>query len=197
MRYPGVWNAHGTPGKVDGVALRGMKLDVFEGGIRVCGIVNWAGKVKGGQVVKEPICGTDLLPTLCEVGKATVPADLHLDGTSIVPLLEGEKTLARKTPLFWFYYNARGYANFALRSGDYMLLARRTGTQYREGTPYTPDRFGAIRGTKTISHELFNLRDDPMEVVNLKKKEPQRLAEMRAKLDELLLGIQATAPSWK
>ena len=30
MRYPGVWNAHGTPGKVNGIALRGMKLDVFD-----------------------------------------------------------------------------------------------------------------------------------------------------------------------
>ncbi len=29
MRYPGVWNGHGTPGKVDGVALRGWKLDAM------------------------------------------------------------------------------------------------------------------------------------------------------------------------
>ncbi|MEE9367331.1 MAG: sulfatase-like hydrolase/transferase [Pontiella sp.] len=197
MRYPGVWNSHGTPGAVDGVPFRGWKLDVFEGGIRVCGIVNWPAEIKQGRVVSVPICATDLLPTLCEVAEAKVPANLHLDGTSIMPLICGGDSLTRSAPLFWFYYNARGYANFALRDGDYMLLARRTGPQYRAGTPYTPDRFPGIGETTVRSAELYNLRTDPMEVVNLAKKEPDRLKAMQVQLEEQLKDIQKTAPSWR
>ena len=197
MRYPGVWNAHGTPGKVNGVPLRGMKLDVFEGEIRVCGILNWSAQVKGGQVIKEPVCATDLLPTLCEIGGATVPPDHHLDGVSIMPLLCGKQALERETPLFWFYYNARGYANFALRDGDHMLLARRTLDQYRAGTPYSPDRFDAIGKATTRSHQLYDLSSDPMQDVDLARQEPERLKQMRTTLDGLLKDIQEHAPSWQ
>jgi arylsulfatase A len=197
MRYPGVWNAHGTPGQVDGVALRGMKLDVFEGGIRVCGIAHWPKGIAGGRVVKEPVGAVDLLPTLCEIGQATVPGEVSLDGTSFAQLLKTEVELARKTPLFWFYYNARGYAHFALRDGDYMMLARRTQQEYRAGTPYSAERFAALKESRTRSHQLYNLRQDPMEVVDLARKDPKLLGRMKARLDDLLKGMQEEMPSWE
>jgi arylsulfatase A len=196
MRYPGVWNAHGTPGEVDGVALRGMKLEVFEGGIRVAGILRWPAKVRGGQIIKEPISAVDLLPTLCELGGASVPADHHLDGTSFVPLIEGADELQRKTPLFWFYYNSRGYAHFALREGDYMFLASRTEELFWPGTPYTPGRFAAVGLSDVNKSELFNVRKDPMEVLNLANEEPERHAAMRAKMEKLLKEMQKDLPSW-
>lgn len=197
MRYPGVWNSHGTPGKVDGVSLRGMKLDVFEGGIRVCGILRWPNKVKPGQIIKEPICAIDLLPTFCELAELKIPNGHHLDGTSFTALLNEDVKLPRMTPLFWFYYNARGYAQIALRDGDYMLLARRDQEQYRSGTPYSPARFPALGKSKTRSHQLYNLRQDPMEVVDLARKEPEQLNKMRSRLDNLFKDMQKTMPSWE
>ncbi len=198
MRYPGVWNAHGTPGRAEGnIALRGMKLDVFEGGIRVSGLMRWPRGIKSNRVIKEPVGAVDILPTLCDVAEAKLPKDLHLDGVSWRPLFQKEVKLQRKTPLFWFYYNARGYANFALRDGDYMLLARRTEELYRSGTPYTPERYKAISHCKTRSHEIFNLRKDPMQVMNLAKIETERLKKMRAQLDEILVELQKETLSWK
>lgn len=197
MRYPGVWNGHGTPGEVDGIALRGMKLDVFEGGIRVAGILRWPGHVKPGQVVKEPICATDLLPTLVDIAGGNLPRNHHLDGTNFRSLLENDAPLIRQTPLFWYYYNARGYANFALRDGDYMMLARHDGEKYREGTPYSPDRFEAVGRSGIRGHELYNLRQDPMEVVDLADQEPTRLNRMKQTLDTLIADMQKTMPSWK
>jgi len=197
MRYPGVWNSHGTPGKVNGIPLRGWKLDVFEGGIRVCGIVNWPAQIKTSRVVKEPICGVDILPTLCDVAKAPIPENLHLDGTSILPLILGGDSLKRETPLFWFYYNARGYANFAMREGDYMLVTRRTGPLYHAGTPYSPDRYPGISEATIRAPELYNLRTDPMEVSDLSKKQPERLQSMVAKLNHIFNELKKTAPSWQ
>ena len=84
-----------------------------------------------------------------------------------------------------------------MRDGDYMMLARRSGTQYREGTPYTPDRFDAVAHSTSRNHELFNLRNDPMEVVNLSKEFPERLNSMKVRLDELLQEMQKSIPSWE
>lgn len=198
MRYPGVWNAHGTPGTAEGgIALRGMKLDVFEGGIRVSGLIRWPAGIKGKRVVKEPVGAVDILPTLCDVAEANIPADLNLDGVSWRPLFQEEVKLQRKTPLFWFYYNARGYAHFALRDGDYMLLARRTQEEYRAGTPYSPARYKAISQSKTRAHQIFNLRKDPMEVVDLAKEKPERLKMMRSQLDKILTELQKETMSWE
>ncbi|MAT14199.1 MAG: arylsulfatase, partial [Planctomyces sp.] len=47
--------------------LRGMKLHVYEGGIRVPGIIRWPGHVDAGTLSHEPISGVDVLPTVCAV----------------------------------------------------------------------------------------------------------------------------------
>ena len=70
-------------------------------------------------------------------------------------------------------------------------------TMYREGTPYTPDRFDAVVRSTSRNHELFNLRNDPMEVVNLSKEFPEQLDAMKARLDQLLKEMQKSMPSWE
>ena len=137
------------------------------------------------------------MPTLCEVANASLPKEVHFDGVSLTPLFQKEPVLKRDLPLFWFYYNARGYAHFALRDGDYMLLAQRTQEQYRAGTPYSPLRYDAIGACETRSHELYNLRTDPMEVMNLAKDNSDQLKKMREQLDNILLGVQKETISWK
>lgn len=84
---------------------------------------------------KEPIGAVDLLPTLCEIGEVALSDGARLDGTSFAPLLKTDAALVRETPLIWFYYSARGYAHFALRDGDYMMLARRTQDEKPPGRP--------------------------------------------------------------
>ena len=79
--------------------LRDKKGSVFEGGIRVPGIIRWPGKVKAGATESTPISGLDLLPTLCSITGQQKPADRHLDGTNISGLFRGKK-IQRAQPLY-------------------------------------------------------------------------------------------------
>ncbi len=92
---------HGSAGP-----LRDKKGSMYEGGIRVPGILRWPGHTSPGTVSDEPVCGVDLLPTLCAAVGIEVPADRAIDGANFLPLLDG-KPIDRKTPLYWQFNRAR------------------------------------------------------------------------------------------
>ena len=85
--------------------LRGMKLHLYEGGIRVPGIVRWPGHVRAGAVSHSPVSAVDLLPTLCDLAGVPLKVKKKLDGVSLRPVLE-EKKLQRTNPLYWRYDRA-------------------------------------------------------------------------------------------
>ncbi|MEN8117368.1 MAG: sulfatase-like hydrolase/transferase [Bacteroidota bacterium] len=195
MRYPGAWRSHGTPGAVEGVKLRGMKLHMTEGGIRVPGILYWPGKIKEPRIEKTPVCAIDLLPTFCELAGITLPSNRKIDGASLVPLLNKEPLL-REQPLFWFYYNAFSYTTMALRKGDFMMLARRTGDQYSPGTGFTPERTPAIIESKPRSYELYNLKDDVGQTRFVQDIYQDVFSEMKAEIDKIFSDVQSEGPVW-
>ena len=117
-RYKGAWRSHGSPGP-----LRGMKLHLYEGGIRVPGIIRWTGTVKPNQISSQPVCGVDLLPTICDIVGTDVPTHKPLDGTSVIALLNGSQ-IKRTKPLFWHYFGGTGNRQVALRDGDWKIVAR-------------------------------------------------------------------------
>lgn len=80
--------------------LRGGKHHLFEGGIRVPGIVRWPGVTEPGSVINTVCWTADILPTLCTATGVAIPTDLHSDGVNIRAALRGEK-LTREEPLFW------------------------------------------------------------------------------------------------
>jgi arylsulfatase A len=169
-RYRGAHRSYGSPGP-----LRGMKLHMYEGGIRVPGIVRWPGKVQPGTVSAEPVNGTDVLPTLCELAGTGVPKDRPIDGTSILPVVQGKK-LRRKLPLYWRYDRAISKPfTVAMRQGDWKILADEEMTKF----------------------ELYNLSEDIAEQKNLADKRPDRLEAMKKILIPLHKRIDKEGPKWK
>ncbi len=162
-RYRGAGYSHGSPGP-----LRGMKLHMYEGGIRVPGIIRWPGMIKPGQTWREPVNGTDVLPTYCELAGADLPTDRAIDGASMAPLLRG-KPIRRDRPLYWRYDRALGGPKVAMRQGDWKILADGDLTQF----------------------ELYNLRDDLGEATDLAATKPRRLKRMV----EALRGIHEDVAS--
>lgn len=156
-RYAGAKYSHGSPGP-----FRGMKLHLYEGGIRVPGIIRWPGHTKPGQVCGEPVNGTDILPTFCEIAGVEVPGDRAIDGASILPIFRG-KPIEREVPLYWRYDRALGGPKVAMRQGNWKLLG----------------------DAGLEKFELYNLEDDIGEIRDLSAREPDRLKKMVSALREV------------
>ncbi|MEW6234582.1 MAG: arylsulfatase [Candidatus Omnitrophota bacterium] len=85
--------------------LRGIKRDLYEGGIRVPMIARWPGKIQAGAASAEPWAFWDFLPTAAELGGANVPT--AIDGLSMVPALTSQPQ-RRHNYLYWEFYE-RGF----------------------------------------------------------------------------------------
>ena len=168
-RYRTANHSWGSP-----VPLRGMKLHMYEGGLRVPGILRWPGRIATKQTSTQPVSNIDVLPTLCELAGAAIPTDLKLDGASLVPLFAGQE-VRREKPLYWQYDKALGTSKVALRDGDWKVLADES--------------------LKTF--ELYNLRSDLSESKNLADSEPKRLAEMSEKLKAFHADVARDRPVWE
>ncbi len=97
--------------------LRGHKFSLFEGGIRVPGIVAFPGRLPANTVCSAPVGGVDWVPTtLAACGLPS--AGLELDGLNILPILAGESA-APERDLFW---ELRGQA--AIRRGRWKLTLK-------------------------------------------------------------------------
>lgn len=163
-----------SPGRGSTGGLRGRKRDLHEGGIRVPGLARWPGRIPPGSTSETPVIGSDLFPTMLALAAVPAPADRVLDGIDVRSVLEGRTSkLPRPQPLFWRLDMAPN-AKIAMRVDDWKLLAH-------------PDlnRF-----------ELYNLKQDPTESVDLKDSEPQILADLREQLVQLKSGIDAEGPDW-
>jgi arylsulfatase A len=127
--------------------LKGIKRDLYEGGIRVPFMAYLPGLTKAGTVNTMPAALWDLFPTFLEL--ANVPSGRHTDGISILPAIKGQK---QNQPPF-FYWELH-------ESGGKQAV-----------------RFGKWKGVKlNVSNqanapiELFNLTTDPEEKHNVASK---------------------------
>jgi arylsulfatase A len=190
LRYPGAKRSHGSAGP-----LRGMKLHLYEGGIRVPGILRLPGRVRPGQVVAEPVCGLDLLPTFCELAGVKLP-ERKLDGTSFVPLLDGQP-LVRTTPLYWHYFRSIGAPKAALRVGDFVVLGKWDGPQLGPGGSVQHGDCNVIKSARLVDFELYDLREDPAQTHDLARKEPAKLQELSEQLVAKYTEVQQEGPVWE
>ncbi len=107
--------------------LRGIKRDLYEGGIRVPLIVRWPGKIQAGTTSNHICAHWDLLPTIAEI--AAVDPPKHLDGISFYPALRGPNAGVRSQSehdfLYWEFHE-RGFLQ-AARMGKWKGILLRYG----------------------------------------------------------------------
>lgn len=172
-RYRGAGRSYGSPGK-----LRGMKLWMYEAGIRVPGIIRWPGRVKPGQEIEEPVCGLDVLPTCCELAGVRLPADRAYDGASVTAVLNGTE-LTRPRPLYWHYYRALGVPKAALRMGNWMILGHRTGDPKPPGSNVDAQSMAVITEETLAEFELYDLKADISQMHDLAGTKPPVLESLK------------------
>jgi len=135
--------------------LKGIKRDMYEGGIRVPMIASWPGTIAAGSVTTYAAAHWDLFPTFAELAGASVPSSL--DGMSILPVLRGQTQKPHEF-MYWEFHE-RGFQQ-AVRMGNWK----------------------AVRLAKDKPLELYNLADDPTEFTNVAAKHPDVVAKIESYL---------------
>lgn len=130
--------------------LRGAKGSVFEGGMRVPGVIMWADHIAAGQVLEQPITVQDWLPTLLDAVGSDASRVETPDGQSMWGAIDSGVKVDREKTVFG---SGSGRAVF---DWPWKLV--------REGDD------GA--------HQLFNVLEDPYEKNNLAKDQPEILAKL-------------------
>lgn len=156
------------------IGLRAGKGSAYEGGVRVPLIVRWPGVTQPGSVSDTPVISNDLYPTILEMAGVPDAPDHIRDGESVVPILKSPAA-TRQSPLFWHYphYHPGGATPYsAIRDGDWRLVHF-----------FEDDRV-----------ELYNLRDDPEERRDLAAEMPDRIRELKAKLEAWRAAVAAQLP---
>lgn len=162
-----------SPGRGSTGGLRGRKRAVYEGGIRVPGIVRWPGKTKPGATSDVPVIGSDIFVTAVGIAGAKLPSDRVIDGGNLLAAIES-RAVERARPLYWRCAIAPGPLKTAMRIGDWKILADEKLTQF----------------------EIYDLKGDPQEKNDLSSAQPGKLAELKAALVKLNTEIEAEGPDW-
>ena len=132
----GLSTSEGSP--TSNLPLRGGKGWLYERHSRTY-LIKWP-SAHHPKSSSYPVSSVDFYPTLLELAGLPLKPDQHLDGVSLVPLLEGKTLLSRS--MFWHYphySNQGGFPGGAIRSGPWKAIER-----YEDGTVH-----------------LYHLLDDP------------------------------------
>lgn len=150
--------------------LRGTKLSLYEGGIRMPFIIKWPGHVPAGKTNNSSVVNsTDLLPSLAAMVDVKLPANYKGDGEDIHKAFLGEE-ISRDGDMFW-EYGRNPYAfnfpkgkdkspNLAIRSGKWKLLV-----DYHENNV-----------------ELYDMENDKFETKNVANEHKDLVNDLKAKL---------------
>ncbi|MFC4992245.1 sulfatase-like hydrolase/transferase [Rubritalea tangerina] len=117
---------NGTHSKIksntDKGVIQGGKNQMTDAGTHVPLIINWPGKIKPA-LSSELVDFSDILPTLVETAGAELPKDRHIDGKSLLPVLEGKVNSRRETIFcyYWDYGRNKAKARAWVRNERYKL----------------------------------------------------------------------------
>lgn len=143
--------------------LRGEKMTVQEGGIRVPAVIRWPGQIPAGTESHQVISVMDVFPTLASAAGVEMKNAKPLDGRNVWPIAEG--------------------LEFKARNGDVFFVA--------EQSTATPYFYSVIREhwkliqvihedlyTKRVETSLFDIKSDPGETTDLVSRHPELVATL-------------------
>ena len=145
---PDFWDSNGP--------LKGIKRDLYEGGIRVPFLARWPGTIQPKTSSDHVSAFWDMLPTFCEMAGVECPE--NTDGISILPTLQG-RAQERHDYLYWEFTERGGKQ--AIRRGD--IKAVKLNVSKNPNAPI----------------ELYDLAKDPGETRNMAREHPEIVQEMK------------------
>eukprot|EP00730_Choanoeca_flexa_P002622 TRINITY_DN11115_c0_g2_i13.p1 TRINITY_DN11115_c0_g2~~TRINITY_DN11115_c0_g2_i13.p1 ORF type:complete len:396 (+),score=69.67 TRINITY_DN11115_c0_g2_i13:290-1477(+) len=160
--------------------LRQCKASVFEGGIRVPGIIEWPSVIKQNAYTTYPAYVSDYLPTVLDIldQKHPQPTWAH-DGISLLPLLQSPHNGSRSSPLVFSLGKQKAIIDNDLK----LVYAPEKGQCATFEPPYDTTGKGPF---------LFNLTSDPTESDDLSTSQPRELEAMMQKLNVYEASLQVS-----
>jgi arylsulfatase/arylsulfatase A len=161
--------------------LRGTKTSIYDNGIRVPFFIRWPGHFPAGKKTDTIAAHIDVLPTLLEAAGVSKPQAVHMDGVSLLPLINGQPTNWPDRTLY-FHYNAGPipfqYVHFAARGQRYKLISP-------HDDPHNYNQPPDAREKKRLldSLELYDIQKDPSEINNLARQHPEIVEHMLAEYE--------------
>lgn len=145
-------NGGALPQGSNNTPLRGSKGSTLEGGIRVCALAWWPGRVTAGSSTEAITSNMDILPTCAALAGAKLNAERKIDGIDLADVLFGRSPAGKTVGREAFHY-FRGFDLEAVRLGPWKL-------QLAKG-------------------QLYDLKSDPGEAKNVADEQPEIVAKLR------------------
>ncbi len=186
--------------------FRGQKGNVYEGGVRVPGLIEWPARLGQARTTDVNSVTSDMLPTICAALDLPLPGR-PIDGVSLLGLIDGEMT-ERPTPICFWQYDTRHelaadpepYLDPAHQEGTTPLAKAMDGRFTRNFVNYRhpevseadfagsrailDNRYKLILDTDGVEAELFDMRGDEAEKSNLLDSEPEVVERLKNQMRE-------------
>jgi len=200
---------NGTPPSAGrtGMTLRGQKGNLYEGGVRVPGVLEWPSVIDKPTTSSVISVTSDILPTLAEITGQPLP-DRPMDGISLVAFFTNPENTRSKPLYFWsfqhgkvFNETAEPYIDPELQEGTTPLVKKMAGKYTRSFRNFHYNQVSendftdmrtmmkdqyklVVEGQSPNKNglELYDLQNDPGETKNLADEYPEIAGEMQAEL---------------
>jgi arylsulfatase A-like enzyme len=145
--------------------LRGYKLDMLEGGIRVPFAVQWPVRLNGQSIYHGMVSSLDIVPTVAAAAGVALPSDRDYDGMDMMPYLAGQEMSPDRTFCWrWFGLGPDGPHGaldtiWGVRNGSLKLVVE--------------------RARDTQPPALYDLATDIGETTDLSLQEPDQVAALQ------------------
>lgn len=138
----------------DNRPYRGHKGMIFEGGIRVPFFLTWPKSLPKGVTYDKAIISLDILPTILAATQTDAQLKNPLDGTNLIPYLQGDNQRPPHQTLFWRAVNGFEYA-------------------------VRKDEFKLYKSAYKDKYLLFNLNEDSYERHDIAAAHPGKVAQLK------------------
>jgi arylsulfatase/arylsulfatase A len=163
--------------------FRGMKSDVYDGGVRTPIWFQWPARLDAGTSSDALSAHIDLMPTILDACEVDMPKSLSIDGRSLLPILEGsDKAWPDRTITLQTHRGTQPmrYHHFMTRDSRWKLVHPSGFRHYGfEGEP---------------NFELYDLENDPGEQKNVGATNPNIVARLKDEYDAWFDDVSSTRP---
>lgn len=159
--------------------LKSGKGNNYEGGVRVPLIVSWPGVSNPGYVTDSIVSSVDFYPTILRMAGLPLKPNLHVDGVDFTSAIRGEAHDRGPTISHFPHYvpATDNLPNTSIRVGDFKLY-----------------RFYYDGENQAHRYELYNLKEDIGETVNIAATMPEKVEALDAIMEQHLVEAEVLVP---